>query len=112
MSGDTIICTQFTCRTNFEILIASGSLKSCTFTLNGVVIAESCNPPSLTLDQVMSYAIDISATAKTGEIYSRHLLWSYTPQMVLTSTKTTSSSSSSSQSSCFVSDGREFLQIA
>ncbi len=112
MSGDTIICTQFTCRTNFEILITSWSLKSCTFTLNGVVIAESCNPPSLTLDQVMSYAIDISATAKTGEIYNRHLLWSYTPQMVLTSTKTTSSSSSSSQSSCFVSDGREFLQIA
>ncbi|MFO0763778.1 MAG: hypothetical protein U0518_02875 [Candidatus Gracilibacteria bacterium] len=112
LSGDTILCTQLTCRTNFEILIASGSLKSCTFTLNGVVIAESCNPPSLTLDQVMSYAIDISATAKTGEIYSRHLLWSYTPQAALTSTKTTSSSSSSPQSSCFVSDGREFLQIA
>mgnify|MGYP002344810328 FL=1 len=108
LSGDTIVCTQLTCRTNFEILIASWSLKSCTFTLNGVVIAESCNPPSLTLDQIMSYVIDISATAKTGEIYSRHLLWSYVPQITSSSTK---SASSSSQSSCFVSGERELLQI-
>lgn len=111
LSGDTIICTQLTCRTNFEILIASWSLKSCTFTLNGVVIAESCNPPSLTLDQIMSYAIDISATAKTGESYHRYLFWNYTPQVWLTSTKSTSSSSSS-QASCSVSGGREFLSLA
>ncbi|MCA9378063.1 hypothetical protein KC711_04130 [Candidatus Peregrinibacteria bacterium] len=72
------------------------------------MIAESCNPPSLTLDQIMSYAIDISATAKTGEIYSRYLLWSYVPQITSSSTK---SASSSSQSSCFVSGERELLQI-
>jgi hypothetical protein len=58
----------------------------------------------------MSYAIDISATAKTGEIYSRHLLWSYVPQIASSSTKSTSSAPSS-QSSCFVGGGRELLQI-